>query len=802
MRLIRLKLENFRQHTDTLIEFRDGMTAIVGANGTGKTTILEAITFALYGKQRATRDSIRFYWSDKKKFGVILDFQFDGKEYTVCRTSTEATMAEVRPGGNVPVANGQANVQTACERLLGLNYDQFRNSFCAEQKQLAFLSFKDSRRQEEVARMLGFDKLKRAEDLAKERRRNVKALLDGQQSAIADPLVLERELCESQAKLDVVTKQHGELAAENELLKAQCTVSKELYDRAEKWRELDVERGIIGSKAEGLKRNVQTTKAAFEEAQANVESLHELKPKEQEYQRVRVEIAEWEARKDKDELRQKLASEISARKMLLEQLAVEPSGKACVNLGALKKVAVGASEALNRADAQFKSETDRWHHAKSASKEREVETRIARDSAKAALDRAIACVEKGVCSECGQPIKASYANTIAKLERELHDAEVAYEKALKEEAESSAKPGSLVAVVQLLDTAKEQAEEARAQLEQASRQDQLASHTQAQARTLREDIAKDEAKLNATPAIYSAKDHAAARSKAETLEVDHKRFIKLQGAESKLKKKKAEHRAADKECAEAHARFLAVKQQCADLGLDAASAKEAIEKHQLIDQRCKTLEAELRKMVDLVAIHKDNQQKAAKRLAEQKDRAAMLRDNQVHANLLDSVAKEMRSLREKLNQQIGPDLAARASENLHLLTNGRYSSLILDNDFEATVMDESAAKVVISGGEQDVVALALRLALSELIQELNGRPMTLLVLDEIFGSLDVERRQSVLEKLASLKGRFRQILVISHIEEINLVADHAIYLKRDPLKRSTMVSDVPDDMPDSLALLG
>ena len=43
MKLLRLRLENFRQHVDSDIVFRDGMTAIVGANGSGKTTILEAI---------------------------------------------------------------------------------------------------------------------------------------------------------------------------------------------------------------------------------------------------------------------------------------------------------------------------------------------------------------------------------------------------------------------------------------------------------------------------------------------------------------------------------------------------------------------------------------------------------------------------------------------------------------------------------------------------------------------------------------------------------------------------------------
>ena len=47
MRLNRLKLTNFRLHTDTLIEFESGLTGIIGPNGSGKTTLLEAIAWAL-----------------------------------------------------------------------------------------------------------------------------------------------------------------------------------------------------------------------------------------------------------------------------------------------------------------------------------------------------------------------------------------------------------------------------------------------------------------------------------------------------------------------------------------------------------------------------------------------------------------------------------------------------------------------------------------------------------------------------------------------------------------------------------
>jgi len=61
VKLHRLRLVNFRQHADTEIVFGDGITGIIGPNGSGKTSLLEAIAWAIYGNPaaRGDKDSIR-----------------------------------------------------------------------------------------------------------------------------------------------------------------------------------------------------------------------------------------------------------------------------------------------------------------------------------------------------------------------------------------------------------------------------------------------------------------------------------------------------------------------------------------------------------------------------------------------------------------------------------------------------------------------------------------------------------------------------------------------------------------------
>ena len=68
----------------------------------------------------------------------------------------------------------------------------------------------------------------------------------------------------------------------------------------------------------------------------------------------------------------------------------------------------------------------------------------------------------------------------------------------------------------------------------------------------------------------------------------------------------------------------------------------------------------------------------------------------------------------------------------------------------------------LSGSEIDLANLALRVAISEHVRFQSGGSVGLLVLDEIFGPLDEDRKARMLLALERLRGRFRQILVVTH----------------------------------------
>jgi DNA repair protein SbcC/Rad50 len=111
--------------------------------------------------------------------------------------------------------------------------------------------------------------------------------------------------------------------------------------------------------------------------------------------------------------------------------------------------------------------------------------------------------------------------------------------------------------------------------------------------------------------------------------------------------------------------------------------------------------------------------------------------------------------------------------------DSRTAELELDEKYNITVLEDGISKPVLSGGEEDLANLVLRLAVSQMIAERSGQAFSLLVLDEVFGQLDESRRFNVLELLRALGDRFEQVILITHIESVRDSLDQVISVRYD-----------------------
>jgi exonuclease SbcC len=156
--------------------------------------------------------------------------------------------------------------------------------------------------------------------------------------------------------------------------------------------------------------------------------------------------------------------------------------------------------------------------------------------------------------------------------------------------------------------------------------------------------------------------------------------------------------------------------------------------------------------------------------------------------ILDEGDRVLTEFRKQVNASIRPRLSELASEYIADLTDGRYTSIELAEDFTPTVIEDGEAKPVISGGEEDILNLCMRLALSHMLAERAGQQFSLLVLDEIFGSLDEGRRGNVLTLLEKLRKRFEQIIVITHLDDVKEGVQRLIEVEYNEATGAAVVS--------------
>jgi exonuclease SbcC len=201
MRPVQLMLEGFGSYRDrTLVDFRDSeYFALVGHTGAGKSTIIDAMTFALFG--RVAR------WDDARKVApalapganrglVRLVFDVAGARYSAVRELRRATgknagvaVKSVRleqladpgalgePDDETTVIASDSEVTNAVERLLGLTFQHFCTCVALPQGEFAaFLHAKPSDRDQILVRVLGLEIYDRIATLAGERKRDQESL--------------------------------------------------------------------------------------------------------------------------------------------------------------------------------------------------------------------------------------------------------------------------------------------------------------------------------------------------------------------------------------------------------------------------------------------------------------------------------------------------------------------------------------------------------------------------------------------------------------------------------------------------
>ncbi|HXW96297.1 MAG TPA: SMC family ATPase, partial [Gemmatimonadales bacterium] len=405
----------------------------------------------------------------------------------------------------------------------------------------------------------------------------------------------------------------------------------------------------------------------------------------------------------------------------------------------------------------------------------------------------------GTCPTCARPLGREYDHVLGVLERQLQDVlfNGNYYKSRIDQLVTE--PAELRELERQRDTVERALAEATGQLGRLQAQAQEAPTLQAELLRIEARATELERQAAEGPANYDPNRHSEIRRLLADLDPLALQAERLRGQAERAEHLITEAEGAERTLSARETEARAVREQLAALGysetafVSAREAWEAAERERRdAELAIVVAQAERRAAEEGMAAAQRRREERARREEEARSAAREL-------TLYNELDRAFTDLRTDLNQQLRPDLSEIASGFLRDLTNGRYGEVELDEDYVATIIEAGEPKPVLSGGEEDVANLALRLAISQMIADRAGQPLSLLVLDEIFGSLDEERRASVVDLLRSLADRFPQVILITHIESVRDGFDRVIRVDFDVEKGAARVRDEVVGATDGLA---
>jgi len=745
-----LRLVNWRSHSDTTLKFGGGTNLLVGIMGAGKSAVLDALSFALFGtfpvleRRRVKLEDVVRYNEPSAK--VVLNFFWNGNEYRIEREITKqksrfATKADAYRDGSL-IETGTKIVTELVENTIGVDYDLFTRAIYSEQNNIDyFLSLDPKRRKEEFDRILGLDRFEKARAGAV----SIANRFDAAASAYSDKydenkvVELEKTITEYS---DKENKLKEEMKSSDELIKK---IKSELKELASAYELLDKKRKRLEELAKEI-ANLKGKISSLEDGLKKIDPEFYEKTKK-ELDALRNKLEEYgktvsENRKKKDDVSNNLAvleskikeqEEKSARVKKLETaLSQLLSGE---NLDKIKQAFTDYEKQIVDKTSEMNSELKKIQ-----------ETKKVLEHLKEGISNCPLCESelgpdgaKKVREKKAEEIKKSEENS-SKLEREV--------KELQE------KTGLLKERIRKIEFAEEKANTLKKELVDIAGFAEKKKGLAAELSSLTDGIKKTE------------DEKSGIQKQVESLIVSIKDMEEMRRREESIKSLKEK------------LAVLETEKRETDFDEDAyEQSRKKLEEKKIDDEKFSSKSEYLSKELKLIEENKKVYENQLKEMKESKKKAeatmALVEELKIYKNaLLETQISLRRDLIEAINS------AMNEIWNI-FYPYGNYRSIrieVTERDYVFEVLEGDKWKTletVASGGERACAALTLRVALAMVLTP----NLSWLILDEPTHNLDSEAVSLLSETLQiKVPQVVKQTFVITH-EEALIGADFSTTYK-------------------------
>ncbi len=784
MKLVSLHLRNFRQHADTSLVFCDGLTGILGANGEGKSTLLEGVAWALYGTRalRGSKVSVRWNRAPARHLAeATLEFELQAVRYALRRTESAAELRVA--GASRAIAEGTSVVDAEVPRLVGMTYDEFAATYLCQQKDLgAIARMKGTARRQFFLQVMGVGRITDALERARAHRNELRRERDGLRIGLGDRGLPASEVVAAMAAAEeaLVAEEERtrELGIARDALAAAFEEDARTRELSEKHAELARRASSIAEAIEQAQAEAGRVASRLDDASAARTRLAESEPRLAALPSICARLQEINAARARVAERSRLIARLDAAGARLAFLATERQAARGV-------VAAYPPADHARAEASLAALRER---SRTLKEQRAARARAAEEEARRAGDvvklrqRQVDALEKagaaGECPLCRRALAEQFEEVLGALRGEL-DHHLAAMRTANRTCDAAAHPSDEeMALAAEIDGVEDQVRAFERMREESRIAAAAAERMSAEERRLAAEVEAEQARLGELPdaPLEDAADVEAEHAALERLEracaADRFKAAAIPELEAErgrwLDRETMLSAEAD-EVAAAVSRlgYSSAWRDAAVAALDAARREESRAAAAL-----QGAESDVRATAARVT-------RAERALADFDRRGERLAEVEEQVRLHDAAERWFKDFHLAQASGIRPELEELTSAMVAQLTDGRFESVSLDEDFEPVLQRGGMEMEVVSGGEEDVVALAMRLATSQMIAERAGHPLSLLILDEPFGSQDEVRRANMVALIRRLGGVFEQVLVISHVEDVQEAVDRALVVRFD-----------------------
>jgi len=725
MEPVRIDLENFlsyRRETVDLTPVTCG--ALVGENGAGKSSLLDAITWALFGQgtKGGAKDLDNYVTRGQTEGRVELEFRLNGSTYRVVRGRSVARNKStleffVLDGDRWRPLSGKtiAETQAVIESTLRMDYRTFTASSLILQGQAdAFTAnMTDQERKEALARILGLDLWDRMQERAREKARALKAEVSSleaqaarlkEQADAAD--TLRQQYVETKASLDKYAEAIGQLEPAVTDLEAKLRQRPILAERLEALRREHERKGQEIAWAQGEVAKARTQIETARQEIASRQAILAMREEIESAVAMEAEFAQEVARFDRQ----------AQEYMNLQQLAADLERKAAA-----------------------------W--------DKTTETELARVEAQIqALISQAATLDKVPCSgdvKAACPLLAGAKKAAADLEglrirlEELHRAKnphlEAWQKTCRDRDAVGYDPAAHEAARSALEDVRKTAR-LKPDLDAAERR---VKELEARVAELEKSIATWQAKVRelATEQQALSEEAQSVRARLEILGPLGEELAARQAELQNLRRMEAEARTLLGRLEQQLADAEKAREDLAKVEAELVRAKEELTVYEILDQACG-------KKAGVPALIVENAVPEIERLAN-----------------------------DMLGKMAGGRLAVRLDTQVEGKSTGTMQEVL-----RITVLDGGIERPyqTYSGAERFMVDLALRVALSKFLAHRAGAEIRLFVLDEGLGACDQSNRQAVMSAIQAVAQEFGKTLVITHIAELQDALPQRIEVTKGP----------------------